>query len=341
MDIVEQKKIGLIFIFVNLHWELSPELLNKLRSKAYLVFWLFDEENQMLPYTIYLSQTADAVISTDYYGCSLYEQLDIPAIPYPSFYQEEEYAVIDVPKKYDVSFVGMYNKSSRRELVDYLTDNGINVVVFGAGAPGGYVSREEMINIFRQSKINLNFSEMGQLSHHLKMFPWHKRIRQRKGRPIEIAMTGNFCLSQYSPDAKEIFKPETELIEFYDKEDLLKKVKYYLDNDKEREKIAEQAHKRAIEEYESTRNFPKLFDRLMQILSKRDSKRQPKVELIYSSFYYTQLAYFYILYALIMLKHGKIKNSFELCFKLLSLSPFTVFRGIAMFLMPKKKYING
>ena len=67
------------------------------------------------------------------------------------------YRKIDVPLKYDVSFVGQPH-GNRRQVIHALRKAGVKVHVWGGGWESGRLSQEEMIRVFNQSRINLNLS---------------------------------------------------------------------------------------------------------------------------------------------------------------------------------------
>jgi spore maturation protein CgeB len=67
------------------------------------------------------------------------------------------YRKMNMPMKYDVSFVGQPH-GNRRQVIDALRKAGINVSVWGGGWESGRLSQEEMIRVFNQSRINLNLS---------------------------------------------------------------------------------------------------------------------------------------------------------------------------------------
>ena len=70
-----------------------------------------------------------------------------------------------------------------------------------------------------------------------------------KGRVPEIISCKSFMLTQYFSHYSDFFKNNKEIVMFKNKEDLLKKIKYYLKNKEEREKIAESGQKKMIEKY--------------------------------------------------------------------------------------------
>ncbi|BCA54470.1 hypothetical protein W02_16100 [Nitrospira sp. KM1] len=63
----------------------------------------------------------------------------------------------DLPLKYDVTFVGQPH-GNRPRIIEALRKAGINVQVWGNGWESGRVDQEIMINIFNQSRINLNLA---------------------------------------------------------------------------------------------------------------------------------------------------------------------------------------
>ncbi len=91
--------------------------------------------------------------------------------------------------------------------------------------PEGAKSLTEAPQIFRQTKINLNFTT--------------KSIRT--GLPLrifDIMGCGGFVLSNYQAEIPEYFSLGEHLDTFGSKEELLEKTAYYLEHDKERQEIA-------------------------------------------------------------------------------------------------------
>ena len=67
------------------------------------------------------------------------------------------YRKLDLPLRYDVSFVGKPH-SNRPAIIQSLRDSGIQVHAWGTGWQSGRLTQEEMIRVFNQSRINLNLS---------------------------------------------------------------------------------------------------------------------------------------------------------------------------------------
>jgi hypothetical protein len=171
-------------------------------------------------------------------------------------------------KTIDVSFIGNVNKANRKEYINYLQDNGIAVQIYGPGSENGFVSHMEMIDIFNKSKINLNFTDSA-LSTYFDFNTntnftigtyINSRIQQAKGRLIEISLTNSFVLSQDGDGTRKLF--DDDRIIFKTKEELLKKINYYLENSHERDTIAFDLYTQALEKYEAKNRFKEILPQL-------------------------------------------------------------------------------
>lgn len=90
---------------------------------------------------------------------------------------------------------------------------------------------KEMPYIFHNSKINLNITS--------------KTIES--GVPLrvfDILSCGGFCLTNYQPEVAEYFVDGEDLVMYSGMEDLVEKVAYYLEHDKEREQIARNGYEK-------------------------------------------------------------------------------------------------
>ncbi len=97
-------------------------------------------------------------------------------------------------------------------------------------------STTEMPKIFRLSKINLNFTS--------------KPIRT--GIPLrlwDILGTGGFALTNYQSEIPEYFEVGKDLDIFASEEELVEKIRYYLEHEEEREEIARNGYQKAKEKY--------------------------------------------------------------------------------------------
>lgn len=297
LDLIVGNDVDVIMIFnFEDDYELSPDFLRSLRDRCRLVFWLFDDEILLHAHSKFYAQTADVVVTTDYFGRSYYESIGIPTVLYFSSYSKKDYFPKQMERIYDVSFIGDVGESrrSRRDFIRVLEENGVRVAVFGANSERGFVSHREMIDIFNKSKINLNFTAVSMLPGIYRFDPlFIARSKQNKGRPIEIALTRSFCLSEYAPSLPFVFKIGEEIDTFRNSDELLSKVRYYLDNEGERVRLSENAYRRAIREYESDVYIRKVFDELFGKLTEIEKYRVANMTVFESGFFRQRRLFFY------------------------------------------------
>ena len=325
---IAEKKIGVVFSspFAG-NYQLSVEFYASLENKAKIVFWMFDDELYLGVYSQYYSQIADAVITTDYFGVSEYQKLDIPAIFYFSSHSKNNYYPVEIDKEIDVWFIGDCTKNDRRDYVNYLIKNGVGVETFGRGSKNGIINRNEFSKIISTSKINLNFTKIDNLNWINCGEPLLNRVRQSKGRPIEIALTKSFCLSEYSPEINVLFEIGKEIDVFHDEEELLEKVKYYLSNKSRREEIAQNAYKKAIENYESEIYIPKTLETLENVLKMGARTRFKKSELFLSRTFKVNSINGLTSTMFVLIKNKKVLHALELFRELFKYGVFIFLAG--------------
>jgi len=271
INIIEKEKIEYVIVW---QWYANYvpmlEFLQSLRKKVFVVLWLFDDDVFFHSHGKFYAQVCDVVVTSDYFGKIMYEQLNIPSIYYLSAYDKKQYKPIEIVKDIDVSFVGGLDKADRREYIEYLEQNGIDVEVYGPGSKNGYVTFEEMVNIFNRSKINLNFTKIGFLKNIYEANPLISRVRQNKGRPVEIGLCRTLCLTESAPPLKYIFDIGNELDTFNNKEEMLEKIRYYLSNEQERERRAENLYQTCLSQYEKDKYFPNIFKQLEKVYKNKN-----------------------------------------------------------------------
>ena len=184
----------------------------------------------------------------------------------------ELYPKLDLPYRYDVSFVGQPH-GRRREIIKKLKRAGIKVACFGYGwkrngftdfwnrffdqFPAmkfklGKISNEDMIKAFNQSKINLNLSASS-----VPNAP-----DQFKGRNFEVPACGRFLLTGEVEHLEEYYSPGKEVVCYSDTDDMIDKIKYYLEHDKEREEIASAGYRRTIADHTYEKRFREMLGKV-------------------------------------------------------------------------------
>lgn len=304
--------IVFIFLYVN-NFELSLEFLRDLKKKVYLVFWFFDDEVFFHSYNKFYGQLADVVITTSYYDRFAYEQLGIPAILYFSSYSKKDYYPLKIKRDIDVSFVGLTQcRPERMEYIDFLKENGISVQCFGSDFDSGFLSIEEMNRTFSRSKINLNFTGIAQIEGLDKDNPFLPVIKQNKGRPIEIALTKSFCLSESAPSVDKVFKINREIAVFSTKKELLEKVIYYLQNDDLRQRIADNAYSRASKMYESDIYIKNVMHDLFSLIKSSRNERNKDFKIYINPQFERRIFLFLRSSIIARIKNKDIKQFFSL-----------------------------
>lgn len=160
------------------------------------------------------------------------------------YFQDLFYYDPNIQKEYDVSFVGQIYPH-RVEAIKYLVQKGINIKVYGTGWDrykefdgiyGGKLSNDELREVIHKSKINLNLS-----------YNISNTLPQPKDRFLIISACRGFQLTEDT----DIFGMwyEKDEIGLYDNslEDLYNKIKYYLENDELREKMADKAYQKTAQ----------------------------------------------------------------------------------------------
>lgn len=133
----------------------------------------------------------------------------------------------DIP----VSFVGSRaNDGNRIFYIDILEKAGIPVFVRG-GRGEDNIPTDEYFDIYRRSKVTLNFSRPGAL----------------KGRLLEGAMCGALVMEPHHTLHRLYFRDFVDIIPYSNDVELVERVRYFLDHEDERIRIAANGYKRAME----------------------------------------------------------------------------------------------
>ena len=154
----------------------------------------------------------------------------------------------------------------RQALVDWILDAGFtNIKLWGNGwsdnekyreyAMGPAENGETLSKIYQASKIVIGNNVQTTAA----------------ARAWESMLSGAFYMSNYIPieadavDIRKIVKVDEDVIMFYDREDLLEKIHFYLENENERQKMIERGRKVTLEKM----TFDKLIERTIEIIGKK------------------------------------------------------------------------
>ncbi len=142
----------------------------------------------------------------------------------------------------DVVFSGSfgYGRDERREVLQYLVDNGINLVA-GGSEGGDHFTTEEYADRYKRAKIAISFSQA-------------RGKNVVNARPFEVMSCGAMLLEQKSEELAKLYEEGVDYGVWTTKVDLLEKIKYYLEHEEERLSIAS-AGQRKTEELYSAKTF--------------------------------------------------------------------------------------
>ena len=259
-----------IVFFILMKDEFSFETFDYLKSKYITLNWFCDDQWRFENFTKYYAPHFTYSVTTDKFALSKYRKISYKNVilsQWASFGCSENIDFKEIKYKYDVSFVGGIS-GYRKWIINRLKRKGVKVECFGAGWKNGRVSFEEMAEIFKTSKINLNvsnsasydirniFSSVRSIYEFVRS---KKRIEQIKARNFEIPAFGGFQLTNYVPSLEDYFEIGKEVAVYTSIEDLMLQINYYLDNEEERREIMIDGYNRAMNEYTYLNRLKDIF----------------------------------------------------------------------------------
>ena len=252
-------------VWLSESYEFLGSTFDTIREEGSIVVgWFGEDEYRFAHYSKWWIPHLDYCVTFDIEAVPRYRALGarvIHVFPYLGIPVNRDWSNIE--ERYDVSFVGRKSKPLREHYINELKNKNIPVHVFGRGWGGGYVPTEDMMDIFKTSKINLNFSRLG------------SRMAL-KGRIVEVCLAGGFLLTEYVPGIENYFEIDKEIVCFKNAEELVGKVTYYLSHDEERRAIAQAGWKRATEEYTPFHMYSRVFGELEKDIATGDKGSHPQ-----------------------------------------------------------------
>ncbi len=281
LHLVKREKPDLFFAFV-FSDELDKKTLDEIKNTTKSVAWFADDQWRIFNYSRFYAQHFTSAVTTWSLAPRIYSYYGIDNIIRSQWAcNPKVWKPLPGEKKIDVSFVGQ-RTAARARIIDKLRDAGIKTHVRGWGWPEGRATPEEMIKIFSSSKISLNLNDppniflpktLGRLVLRRsinKLVPsfnlisnfksWkNMRVPQIKARAFELAGCRAFVISGMADDINRYYEENKEMVFYRDIGDLIQKIKYYLNHEKEREQIAEAAYKRTLAEHTYGKRFGDIF----------------------------------------------------------------------------------
>lgn len=214
-----EKWADIIFVIENYTsaWLPINEISN---SKKLKVFWSIDshcvlQQHQNLCNLLKI----DILLNSTEGYIPAFKNLVKEAYWFPNSYPDDLMYPLNTEKTIDVGFCG--NVLNRGHVIDSLDKYGIKKDIFVIG--------DSMVRAINSYKIHINCNISDDINY----------------RTFETTGCGTLLLTNYTPGLEKLFNIGKEIVIYESLEDLDSKVKYYLENNEEREKIAKAGHDRS------------------------------------------------------------------------------------------------
>lgn len=250
--------------------QFEPSVVDRLREHTRTLCF-FHDDTWRVEYSRRWARHFDFFTTPDIYGETKYREIGLTnAIYFPFGCNELIFRKMDLPSKYDVSFVGGWHPY-REWLIDRIRKAGIVVEVVGHRWPKGEIDQEGMVRLFNESRINLNLSNSASWdARYLTSSPKaiinrlrsRKNVEQMKARIFEVSGCGAFQLSYFVEGLAQCYEVDREVAVYTDADDLVEKVKFYLAHEALREFIAEAAYTRTLRDHTFGKRFQTVFQRM-------------------------------------------------------------------------------
>jgi spore maturation protein CgeB len=256
--------------------EFKYETLDRLKEQTCTVNWFSDDQWRFEELSSKFCHHFSHIITTDPYALPKYEKAGYEhaiLTQWATLDSRPEFAQAPSSYRYDVSFVGLENPF-RRWMIRELGKRDTEVVCFGTGWPRGRLTYEEVEAVFHSSRINLNISNSRSydiryvLSGRAGWKDYRKTRKTReqlKGRHFEIPACGGFQLTNYVEFLEDYFWIGKEVAVYNILDDLVDKIRFYLDRENLRQEIAHAGCERARREHTYVTRFEEIF-RTMGVL---------------------------------------------------------------------------
>jgi spore maturation protein CgeB len=206
------------------------------------------------------------------------------------------YRPLELPLAYDVTFVGQPH-GDRRYVLERVRSAGIDLSAWGDGWPAGRLSQVQMIDVFNQSRVNLNLANatrprspwdraagfIVRNSMRIPLDGWRRKLlfrvlarlqprqsgsqtshylEQIKGRNFEVPGCAGFLLTGQAENLSDYYEPGREVTTFASLDSLVEQIRYYLANDDERAAVAAAGYSRTMREHTYVHRFTNIFARI-------------------------------------------------------------------------------
>lgn len=265
--------------------EIKKEVIKKISQKLMTFNWFADDHWRFNNFSKYYAPCFRWVATTDSQAVKRYYEIGYKNVIKAQWACNHFlYKPQNLQKIYNVTFVGQPH-GNRKKVIEKIKQKGIEVKCWGEGWPNGKITQKRMIQVFSQTKINLNLTKSS------GVFDWKTPIKiflkrkydnsiqlckprewidnfksildrkreQIKARNFEIPGCKGFLLTSDADNLTDYYQDGKEIVIYKDVGDMVDKIKYYLKNDKEREAIARAGYERTLRDHTYEKRFNKIF----------------------------------------------------------------------------------
>ena len=205
-------------------------------------------------------------------------------------------------KEIDVLFYG-HITPDRRNILDYIVKEGINLKNIGHGGNVTGLPKDELLKLISKSKIVLELSKSRtSIVKNYASESIYKFYYLYKGKIIVAGLKGAACVSEYSPGTELLFSKD-EVATFFTKEECVKILKKLLNNKELLEKYTNKFTSKVYNLYEDKKNFEPIY----KAIEKPNNRR---IELIKIPYWYLRISAKQIL-----LRNLKLSNLIKAIFQ--------------------------
>ncbi len=262
--------------------EIDIETIKKIKKVSKVATWIFDVTLSGIPLELD-SNYVEYMKENDYFfsfckgNIEKLRSLGINAHYiregyHPGYYEEIPVNAFEKRKfGSDVVFIGSIGSkdyhTERVPLLQYLIERGVDMKIYGDIFKDGNVTPEILDKHTKYKVINDYHSIVVSSSKvNLGIDGWPDVELSQSARMYRVMASGGFYLTSYVKGLEKIFKIGEELDVYHNKEECLEKIKYYLEHDEEREKIA----KAGMKKIQETNNFENITEELLDKIFKED-----------------------------------------------------------------------
>ena len=205
-------------------------------------------------------------------------------------------------KEIDVLFYG-HITPDRRNILDYIVKEGINLKNIGHEGNVTGLPKDELLKLISKSKIVLELSKSRtSIVKNYASESIYKFYYLYKGKIIVAGLKGAACVAEYSPGTELLFSKD-EVATFFTKEECVKILKKLLNNKELLEKYTNKFTSKVYNLYEDKKNFEPIY----KAIEKPNHRR---IELIKIPYWYLRISAKQIL-----LRNLKLSNLIKAIFQ--------------------------